>query len=122
LFDRLLRYLSAKPRQEVAAMPPAKTAKSDSDDQRRQKARENLNIVTDTVTGLNVRKSDNVIQGVSVAIGLVLGAGIGAFVMPQQRVTGALVGGIGGVLVGLFASGLFLMIYRLVRHVGGRHD
>ena len=35
---------------------------------------------------------------------------------------GAVVGACVGLLAGLFGSGLFLMIYRAVRHVRGRHD
>ena len=48
------------------------------------------NIVSDTVTGPNVRLKDNVIQGIVILVCLVLGAGIGAIVV-SDRIPGALV-------------------------------
>jgi hypothetical protein len=35
---------------------------------------------------------------------------------------GAIAGAFAGLAVGLFASGIFLMIYRAVRHLQGKHD
>jgi hypothetical protein len=52
---------------------------------------------------------------------MVLGALIGLFTM-KPGVMGALVGGFIGVLAGLFGSGIFLMIYRAVRHLRGKHE
>ena len=49
------------------------------------------------------------------------GAGIG-FLVVSERVTGAVFGGFIGLLVGLFGSGIFLMIYRAVNHALGKHD
>ena len=79
------------------------------------------NIVSDTVTGANVRLKDNVIQGIVILVCLVLGAAIGAIVV-SERIPGALVGGFIGLLVGLFGSGLFLMVFRAIMHMRGRHD
>jgi hypothetical protein len=83
--------------------------------------RQTYNVVTDTVMGPNVRLKDNVVQGIAILVCLLLGTGIGAAVV-EERVPGALVGGFLGLLAGLFGSGLFLMIYRFVMHVRGRHD
>jgi hypothetical protein len=79
------------------------------------------NLVTDTVTGVNLRLADNLIQGLAVFAGCVCGAGIGALVA-EERVAGALIGGLIGVIVGLFTSGIGLMIYRGLKHLKGRHD
>jgi hypothetical protein len=77
------------------------------------------NIVSDTVTGANVRFKDNAIQALVIFICLVMGVLIGAVVADGE---GAVAGGFIGLLVGLFGSGLFLMIYRALMHVRGRHD
>jgi hypothetical protein len=78
-------------------------------------------MVSDTIVGPNTRWSDNVYQAIAIVVCLVLGAAIGAFSL-TDRAAGALVGGFIGLLVGLFGSGIFLMIYRAVRHIRGRHD
>lgn len=94
-------------------------------------AREAYNIVSDTVVGVNIRKSDNLFQFkvvlVCVLIGVPLGAIAGALLSDSNnRLIGALGGGLGlgfaGVVLGLFGSGIYLMIYRAVRHVKGKHD
>ena len=83
--------------------------------------RQTYNVVSDTVVGANVRLKDNVIQAVVIFVCLALGATIGAVVV-EERVAGAVVGGFIGLLVGLFGSGVFLMVYRAVMHIRGRHD
>ncbi|MCL4202284.1 MAG: hypothetical protein KJ000_07300 [Pirellulaceae bacterium] len=83
--------------------------------------RETYNVISDTVTGVNLRISDNVFQAVAILVCLALGTGIGAAVF-EYRVQGALVCGFLGLLAGLFGSGIFLMIYRAIRHLRGRHD
>jgi hypothetical protein len=35
---------------------------------------------------------------------------------------GALIGSFAGLVIGIFASGIFLMIYRAARHIKGKHD
>jgi hypothetical protein len=82
--------------------------------------REVYNIVSDIGTGVNVRWSDNLFQLATIGVSLLLGVLIGVFVA-QDRILGALVGGFFGVLVGLFGSGIFLMIYRFIRHILGHH-
>ena len=83
--------------------------------------RQTYNAVSDTVTGVNVRLNDNVFQGIAIVVCLVVGAAIGALVVAEP-LPGALVGGFGGLLVGLFGSGIALMIFRAIQHLRGRHD
>ena len=85
--------------------------------------RQSYNVVADTVTGVNVRKADNLIGCVSVLIAAPLGAAVGWFAgAPLDPGLGAAFGGIGGAVIGLLGSGLCLMIYRGVNHLRGRHD
>jgi hypothetical protein len=83
--------------------------------------RQAYNVVSDTVTGANVRLSDNLLQAAIIGVFLILGAGIGAL-MVEVRIMGAMIGGVVGLIVGLIGSGIFLMIYRAVMHMRGRHD
>jgi hypothetical protein len=83
--------------------------------------REVYNLVTDTVAGPNVRLKDNLYQGLAILVCMVLGAGIGSLTV-AEKLLGAVVGAGIGLLVGLFGSGLFLMIYRFAKHAKGRHD
>jgi len=83
--------------------------------------REAYNVISDTVLGVNVRASDNVFQAIAIFVCLVLGAGIGAAAF-QDRIPAALAGGFIGLVVGLFGSGIWLMCYRAMRHLRGRHD
>ena len=87
----------------------------------RMTGRQTYNVVSDTVTGANLRLKDNVVQGLVILVCLVLGAAIGALVA-SERLIGALGGGFVGVLVGLFGSGFFLMVFRAIMHIRGRHD
>ena len=83
--------------------------------------RQAYNVVTDVVTGPNVRLKDNCLQALCILICLPLGIVIGVL-SADDRGFGGFVGGLFGVLVGLFGSGIFLMIYRAVRHARGKHD
>ncbi len=83
--------------------------------------RQAYNLVSDTATGVNVRWRDNLFQAVAIFVCLVLGISIGYFTT-SDGATGALLGGFIGLLVGLFGSGLFLMIFRAVMHARGKHD
>lgn len=94
-------------------------------------AREAYNIVSDMVVGVNVRKPDNLFQLkvilVCVLIGVAIGATAGALLSDSNdRLVGALGGGLGlgsaGLILGLFGSGIYLMIYRAARHLKGKHD
>jgi hypothetical protein len=83
--------------------------------------RQAYNVASDTVAGVNVRVKDNLFQAVAIAACMAVGAAIGAAVV-RERLLGALVGGFAGLIVGFFGSGIFLMIFRAVRHLRGRHD
>lgn len=86
------------------------------------------NIVSDIVVGVNVRGSDNKFQAIFIAVSVLLCAGIGAARVRFQGswqlpwYGGALIGALAGLVIGLFASGIFLMVYRTVRHLQGKHD
>ena len=86
------------------------------------------NIVSDTVTGVNVRKSDNKFQAIFIFYVVLACAAIGAVVTlfnPQWKLPwfgGAMIGGFGGLIVGVLSSGTFLMLYRGKRHIEGKHD
>lgn len=83
--------------------------------------RDAYNVVTDTITGPNVRLRDNLIQLAAVVAGALLGAGIGALTM-QDRLVGAMVGAVCGLIGGVLISGAALGIYRATRHIKGKHS
>lgn len=86
-------------------------------------SRESYNVATDTVAGVNVRWKDNLLQGIAILVSIAVGAVIGLFVIdPRARLIGAAAGAFIGMIVGLFGSGLFLMVYRGIRHLRGKHD
>ncbi len=86
------------------------------------------NVVTDTVTGVNVRWSDNKFQAVFVFVSVALGSLTGAILAALNArwdlpwYGGALIGSFAGLVIGIFASGIFLMVYRAARHIKGKHD
>jgi hypothetical protein len=83
--------------------------------------RQQYNLVTDTIAGPNIRLKDNVIQGISVLVGVLIGAGVGWSVV-DEPMPGLLGGSLVGMLVGVFGSGLYLMIYRATKHIRKDHD
>lgn len=89
--------------------------------------RDAYNIVSDTVVGVNIRKSDNVFQAKFIGITVLLLAAIGgasAALNPDWNLPwfgGALIGAFAGLIIGVFASGILPMIYRAVKHVKGDH-
>ncbi|HZL88698.1 MAG TPA: hypothetical protein VFB96_10025 [Pirellulaceae bacterium] len=85
------------------------------------RSRDVYNIVTDVGVGPNVRMRDNLLQGLVIVIAAIIGILVGAFFI-QDRLAGCVLGGFVGLLVGLFGSGIFLMIYRAARHLRGKHD
>lgn len=91
-------------------------------------SRATYNVVSDTVTGVNLRGSDNKFQATFVAASVCLLALAGIILallnsdwqLPWYG--GAIAGAFAGLIVGIFASGIFLMIYRASRHIKGKHD
>ena len=89
---------------------------------------EAYNVVTDTVTGVNVRWSDNKFQAIFVCISMVVMAFLGGLLAALNSrwnlpwYGGALIGSFAGLVIGIIGSGIFLMIYRGVRHIKGKHD
>ncbi len=86
------------------------------------------NVVSDTVAGLDLRKRDNTFQALFILAAVVLLAVVGAVLAALNGrwelpwYGGALFGGLAGLVIGLFASGIFLMIYRAVQHIKGKHN
>ena len=105
--------------QEKAALDNEKPAAPSGDS--RVTDRQTYNMVSDTVVGANFRMKDNVFQAIAIFVCLCVGAITGAIAV-EERMMGALVGGFVGVLVGLFGSGIFLMVYRAIMHMRGKHD
>ena len=86
------------------------------------------NVVTDTVTGLNLRGGGNKFQAKFTAISMALGAVVGvlaAFHYARWNLPSfgaALAGGFLGMLNGIFFSGIFLMVFRGLRSMRGKHN
>ena len=73
--------------------------------------------VFDTVTGPNLRLSDNLLQLLVIVCGTILGAIIGtiwAVVIQSHPVAGALVGGFIGVVASLLLSGAVIGVIRFL--------
>ena len=90
--------------------------------------RATYNVVSDTITGINIRKDDNKLQAIIILVSVLLFATITALVAlisPSWNLPwygGAVLGAFAGLVIGFFTSGLFLMIYRALRHMQGKHD
>lgn len=81
------------------------------------------NVVSDTVTGINFRLKDNLIQLLAVIIFSALGALSGLLFFDVSNIANRLIwGGLAGLIVGWLLSGAGIMIYRAVLHAQGRHD
>jgi hypothetical protein len=86
------------------------------------------NIVSDTVTGVNFRGRDNLFQAKFIAASVTVLAlvGIGLSLLNADWELpwygGAMIGGFAGMVIGVFVSGIFLMVYRAVGHIKGKHD
>ncbi len=91
-------------------------------------AQATYNVVTDTVTGVNLRWSDNRFQAIFVLISVAVIALLGAILAALNSgwnlpwYGGALVGSFVGLVFGILGSGVILMLYRAARHIKGKHD
>lgn len=87
-----------------------------------------FNVVTDTFVGPNLRWRDNVFQALFIFVSMIVLAIVGAvlaILYPRWELPwfgGAFFGAVAGLVLGTFASGFFLMIYRGMRHLKGKHD
>lgn len=87
--------------------------------------KETYNAVTDTVTGANVRLFDNLLQAGGAILGAGLGVGGGALAAKYfagEMLTFCLIGAVLGLIAGVFVIGLFLMIFRAIKHAKGEHE
>ena len=78
-----------------------------------------LQDMSDLVIGVNARLWDNIFQGLFTAACTLVGAAVGWFILEPQALPGAwlfpvLIGAFFGMIVGLFISGMALMIYRFL--------
>lgn len=85
-------------------------------------------VLSDTVIGLNTRRSDNRLQAIWIAGSMLLAACAMAFAAWYRTdwelpwYGGALIGAFLGMVFGFFTSGIYLMVYRLVHHLRGRNS
>jgi hypothetical protein len=83
--------------------------------------REAYNLVTDTVTGVNIRSRDNLAQAIAVLVCAPAGVLIG-LALARDPLIGGIAGGVGGAMAAIVLTGGFIMIRRGLRHLRGRHD
>lgn len=110
--------------------PPKSSSSTASEEQQQTLSSGQVayNVVTDTVTGVNVRWSDNKFQAIFVSASMLIAAALGAILVAVNGdwklpwYAGAIAGAFAGMLLGIFASGVALMVYRAIRHIQGEHD
>lgn len=87
-----------------------------------KKITDDAQMIADLVTGPNMRKKDNKIQGLTVLAGSILGLFIGLVwgLVGSRDINDAIgpiiVGFLGGALVSLLISGAVLGVYRMFNH------
>ena len=115
-------------------------------------SKEAYSIVSDTVVGINARKSDNLLQVKITIITIIIGAIIGVIfdgnaeaseqlpshlqhlvkeptifkvalgVVGLENHTGLAAGAVAGLISGFLGSGFYLMVFRAVKHASGDHE
>ena len=114
-------------------------------------SKETYSIVSDTVIGINARKSDNLLQVKITIITIIIGAIIGVIfdgnaeaseqlpshlqhlvkepvlkvalgVVGLENHTGLVAGAVAGLILGFLGSGFYLMVFRAVKHASGDHE
>ena len=114
-------------------------------------SKETYSIVSDTVIGINARKSDNLLQVKITIITIIIGAIIGVIfngdaeaseqlpshlqhlvkepvlkvalgVVGLENHTGLVAGAFAGLILGFLGSGFYLMVFRAVKHASGDHE
>lgn len=81
---------------------------------------ESYHKIAETVGGVpSLRGKDYVIQGSAAGVGLIIGGGVGLALAPSNKwplELAAGLGAFGGLVAGVFASGIYLMIMGWIRH------
>jgi hypothetical protein len=92
-----------------------------SDPHKPMTGKQTYHVITDTVTGANLRWKDNLFQAVGTVVLTAVGAGI-AYALAEEPLPAMLIGALGGLIAGALLTGVILMIYRAVKHIHGQHD
>jgi len=74
--------------------------------------------ISDTIVGPNLRPKDNLVQLIVCVVSAAIGAAAGALVARsygESMGLGASLGAIGGLIVGVFGSGIVLMVMGWIR-------
>ena len=109
-------------------IPTATAINRDEPEAPPSRSNDSSKVVSDLVIGPNMRWKDNLYQALFMFVMVIIGAIVGSIICivqgnPQMPwYAGAIGGAFVGLLVGLFTSGIFLMIFRAVRHAKGKHD
>ena len=93
--------------------------KETNKDKKNLSDKELYNIVSDTVIGFNNRKSDNRLQVKITFVVMILCGAIGGFF---DGTDWFVFGCFGGLFIGIIISGIYLMIFRAIKHAQGDHE
>ena len=94
------------------------------------KAKDVYHIISDTVTGINIRKTDNFIQ-LKIVTFIVFIFELGAFIWKyyhanffgfEDNLGTSMISLILGLLAGGFISGTYIAFYRFIQHLKGNHN
>ena len=89
------------------------------EDKKEITSKDTYNIVSDTVVGINARKSDNLLQAKIVIITIIVGVIFGGVFFGK---IGLGLGAFAGLIIGFLGSGFYLMVFRAVKHASGDHE
>lgn len=88
-----------------------------------ERVRQEKQVIADVLIGVNLRKKDNLYQGIAVLAGSLLGLLIGFLwgyagsrSLDANLIGPCLLGFLGGAIVSLLISGGVLAVYRLIHH------
>ncbi|MEY3141775.1 MAG: hypothetical protein RLY21_268 [Planctomycetota bacterium] len=110
--------MTTQPPPPPSRLPPTSPSQHPTHPPVTPDAFEQVNRVAETIAGPNLRVKDNLMQLIACAGGALLGGvscTIAAMVAGEDVFKFALIGTIGGLIVGLFGSGIALMVIGFVR-------